>query len=371
MNANNTHFFESCWNPIPEHYFEAKKIVNLHLSLNMTSVKPQSSIWYFAIIGHTIVALAVIDIFRRDYKKSDVDTEKRKSSRYYRSFHYLSIICYILIILVDIWLIIKYIPHICITAVKCALIFTISVRYTITIYQLCRLQYILSESQTHSSKHAYPNWLFIFLYIMGTTILIQAWISVWSFYEISYFKNEYCTATVTDFGKIWLLITFIVYYIWDLTILSLYVHKIWSFKKAKDVDKGVSKRINYVLSKIIILTILYEILSGLFALMIIDITGDDSLWLRFLREFGLMIEVLVNAAMMYLMIEHNDERYLQLLQILNKCKLCNCLLISEGDEEIQDSIDINEQKSIDTKTIHQVQMVHEQNENSLASNESQ
>ena len=122
--------------------------------------------------------------------------------------------------------------YICISAVNCALIFAISVRFIITIYQLCRLQYILSESQTHSPKYGYPKWLFIFMYFMGSVILIQAWIFVWSFAKIEYIQHNYCIATVTDFGKIWLFTTSIIYYIWDLTILLLYVYKIWLFNVA-------------------------------------------------------------------------------------------------------------------------------------------
>ena len=105
----------------------------------------------------------------------------------------------------------------------------------------------------------------------------------------------------------------------------------------------------------------------------VGINQNHGLVLRMIREFCLMIEVISSAVIMYLMIEHNDEQYLYLLGILNKCRLCNCFspdpLVGNEDKtsNVEESIDLNREITVDTKTVVRVQMSHERNENSVAS----
>ena len=88
-----------------------------------------------------------------------------------------------------------------------------------------------------------------------------------------------------------------------------------------------------------------------------------------------MIEHISGALMMYLMIEHNDEQYVNVLMILNKCKLYYCIDQRHHEEEEEnehqemDSMELHVNHTVDTKTIHVVPMDHviDTNENSIAS----
>ena len=161
-------------------------------------------------------------------------------------------------------------------------------------------------------------------------------------------------------------------------VLIMYIHKICVLKKVKcaknaATDQVVISRINYVLKKIIILTLCYEFVGMFMQFIIVFITRDKYGWdseMMIFRELVEMIEAVLSASMVYLMIEHNDEHYQGLLRILNKCKLCYCLddgTINKMDVEEPDKLQQHQELTVDTKTIHKVPTDHEANENSSAS----
>ena len=160
----------------------------------------------------------------------------------------------------------------------------------------------------------------------------------------------------------------------------MYVYKICVLKKARfsnanDKDMSVIKRINYVLRKIIILTLCYEFYGFIFlTYMVYDKFHGKGLIGMMFRELFCMTECVVSALMIYLMIEHNDEHYLKVLRILNKCKLCYCF--DDGEEKENEGDVLHRMKShniptIDTKTVyadHTVPMEHKTYQTSVSSN---
>ena len=138
-----------------------------------------NSLWWFSIIGNTITLLIVISIFRKDIKRSNIDEDYRKNSRFHRLLYYVAIACYMIDIFAVLFYLLRNIPYICIRAYTLAISFIFSLRASITLYQTCRLQYILSDTQIHSKRFGYPKWLFIVLYLIWILGVIDLWIFVW------------------------------------------------------------------------------------------------------------------------------------------------------------------------------------------------
>ena len=157
-------------------------------------------------------------------------------------------------------------------------------------------------------------------------------------------------------------------------VYKICVLKIARFCNANNKDMSVIKRINYVLNKIIILALCYESFGSIFLICTLygGLRKDGSIWLIF-QELLYMMESVLNALMIYLMIEHNDEQYLEVLRILNKCKLCYCF--DAGEEENENSVDHGveplKNPTVDTKTIypdHTLPMEHKIHQTDVSSN---
>ena len=175
-----------------------------------------------------------------------------------------------------------------------------------------------------------------------------------------------------------LLITMIsAYYLWDIPILVLYIHKIRYIKKrrfqktssntvtndnnTKENKLVIVRRINYILTKITILTILYEII-GSFAFIAIKTLDINMIEQSILREFGILIDSVVMMTIVHFMMEYNDAEYMKLLKIISRLKLCCCFDLSGYDGTDEDKPKHNQQtnvpqksnarNSIDTKTIN-------------------
>ena len=179
-------------------------------------------------------------------------------------------------------------------------------------------------------------------------------------------------------SNILLLVMISAYYLWDIPVLALYVHKIrWIKKKRVEsvVSKGdklkkdelvIIRRINYILTKVTILTILYEIF-GAIAVIGIRVLDMNKVGQSILREFGVLIDSVAMMLIVHLMMEYNDNEYSKLLNILRRLKLCCCFELSEigvmndDGQNIYDNVEKDDQehpsdlptkyrKSIDTKT---------------------
>ena len=213
--------------------------------------------------------------------------------------------------------------------------------------QLARLHHCFSESSVHSAKgYNYPNWLFIIMFTIGIMTLINTSICPWFWSDRSCSANiandEYRwisphTRDAPGFG-LWVSITMIVYILWDIATLSLYIFKILSFRRFKQQNEEVYNRIMFILKKVVILTMMYEILcvlvmaSGTIADSVTLSYGDQSIIVILCsilyRVSWQILCVAVNLSV-FLMQSHNENEYKQFLTLFYKLKIyyvcCGCM----------------------------------------------
>eukprot|EP01084_Bolivina_argentea_P309690 535733_1 len=344
---------------------------------------------WFNLIGNTIATIICLFIWNKNRNKAKqwkVDTNQVRN-KYQLRLNGLSSIIFIPITCIPITHCIRHLPFICQFGPQIALACGTSTRSFITFYQIARLEYTFLSSQIHSTKYGYPHWVFITLYLYGIVFSLHVWVIVWFLYSVKLTVSNYCISTITPFGIYFFLFGTIFYYPWDLIVLLLYIIKICTIKSKKySINSNeqnvtdqrmikVIKRINYILTKIIILTILYELFSFTVQIIIVFIPPNSSMILLMIRELVLMSDAICSGIVIFLMIEHNNEQYLNLLRILNKLQLCCCFDTAIDDKEeknvttqIKNSAHDNKNEiTVDTKTINPVQMTHIGVENSVAS----
>eukprot|EP01084_Bolivina_argentea_P148922 260259_1 len=240
------------------------------------------------------------------------------------------------------------------------------------LYQLSRLYYCFSEAQCYSDK-GYSNTLFIIMYIIPTLVVINTFVCPWFFINITYcginekfqyFGRSYELIENTSIFD-WASFTLCIYFLWDFSILLLYTMKIISFKKYKIEQINVWKRIMASLTKILIATIMYEIMQiiAIIVSVIVGFTLYENYFVGLLFV-GTGFGSVVVSYSMFIMQEHNTKQYKQLLKLSSVC--CNCCCESiivnalefepEGGEKnrnkniIQDSI--FETRDISVKNEH-------------------
>eukprot|EP01084_Bolivina_argentea_P309689 535732_1 len=333
---------------------------------------------WFSLIGHAIVTMICLCLCKKNRNKAKQPDTNHIRNKYQLRLNILSSATFIPIICYPIANSIKHIPFICQFGSQIALSCGISSRAMITIYQIARLEYTFLNSQIHST-YGYPYWVFILLYLYGIACSFQVWIVVWFVFSVKLTASNYCFSTITSFGVNWFLFGALLYYPWDLIVLLLYIVKICAIKRRKysnehnDTDRSIIKRINYILTKIIILTILYELFSFIIQVMVVFINHNSSTALLMIRELMFMSDAICSGIVIFLMIEHNNEHYLNLLQMLNKLQLCCCFdtaIEYIEEQNVRTQVKNNENKkeiTADTNTINPVQMTHIRVENSFGS----
>ena len=199
-------------------------------------------------------------------------------------------------------------------------------------YQLSRLYYCFSKTQVYSNK-GYSSWVFILMVIIGILLLIN-WplANLFSgvlilkskcgidkhgqFYYISHKK------LVFEGAFIWPGLVIISYLSWDVLTLILYVSKIISFKRYKEINLVIYKRILFILYKIVILTLFYEIISLLTSVIFILVVAmtSDTIF-RIVTSVISDINIVAVCYAMYLMMDHNVKEYTRFLKMIKRLKL--------------------------------------------------
>lgn len=199
-------------------------------------------------------------------------------------------------------------------------------------YQLGRLYYCFSNEKINSTK-GYPRWLFVIMYSSGIILLVNFALSVTFLHGTEVFREEcrinenfqYEFRAIEYFtfegAEIWWTLVMVLYIVWDVTILILYVNKIKLFNTHNDNNNSVTHtQIRIILHKIFLLTMLYEIVALIGTLcgplFLIWVDESDAL----LRFTMFMYSISVSISM-YLMMDHNKERYLRYLLIIRSLKL--------------------------------------------------
>ena len=251
----------------------------------------------------------------------------------------------------------------------------LAVRIFITFYQTARLQYCFSSDQVHSEKYGYSNGVFVWLFIQGAFLLIMITIDLILELTIKHVKSVNiafrCSVDIsfgTEYGLVdaifdWVVIIW--YYVWDWTIIFLYIRKCYQFfrKNMGTMDEIIAFRIKFILNRILLLTLLLEVDS-------LICIGIDNLYYRFpnvwtglLQYIVTAFDELINAYFVYLMLSHNDDEYIKFIEIVEKLKLCNCCCMKwvinnallYGEEKQLESVRPRKQKTKDmTYTDHEL-----------------
>ena len=245
------------------------------------------------------------------------------------------------------------------------------IRITITFYQTSRLQYTFSSEQIHSTKYGLSKCTFALLYfnvICFIVIFIISTIADIAIMDVKYLSGRYVCVSAegeTFFGD-WMTLFFIWFLLWDWTVMGIYFYKCYQFarKNMDNVDDKVKLRIKFILSKISFLTILLEIEAAIFLVLgrLNAVSkGTGGIGLRVIGWMLISFDGLFCAYIVWLMLSHNDDKYVQFIKVLDRMKICCCfqwfinnVMLYSEEKQLGDVV-IEEEKAKDlTYTDHNI-----------------
>ena len=208
-------------------------------------------------------------------------------------------------------------------------------------YQLSRLYYCFANAQIHSSK-GYPTWIFIIMHSIAICLIpIGMSALVLSDFEYSMIRSDcgfnnhfeyyyYPLKYKRTEGALYLLVTAMISYLtWDITTLLMFIFKIIAFNKVNapkntSDSKAIYQRIMSILSKIIIMTLFYDLLifcCSTIPLMYALIFGANSDGMGAVSATASVIAQTAVSCSMYLMMDHNEKEYERFLKIIYYSRL--------------------------------------------------
>ena len=281
-----------------------------------------TGVWIARILLPTCI-LIIMYIFKQELakRKQDIRIDSDPYPKWLNFWSSLTFISCIIFLLI--WTLHR-VPIICLYSYG----FMISTWGTpgacITMYQITRLQYCFSAKQIHSDKYGYPKWLFCVLYaqffLLGIYYYTISWF-VYNSWPSQYYNG--CEGGTNQYGYL-AYFAFLWFWIWDLLTLILYVIKIKQIKRSQAIrnqnDDTVYKKVKFILYKIVLLTIIYEI-KTLFGAGLTVIFGGMQI-ISILSPIIVAMDALMAVFVMYLMIEHNNDEYIRFLTLFRGCCCC-------------------------------------------------
>eukprot|EP01084_Bolivina_argentea_P008463 15841_1 len=185
----------------------------------------------------------------------------------------------------------------------------------LTFYQISRLRYCFQSDYSKST--------FMALYVFGLILLVLRYIHSITGLKSVLIDGEYCARDLKisriKYGILKELIN-LLYYLWDISVLVIYVAKIHKLKKETQTSHQLQNA-NAVLHKVVILTLIFEIISLLRIIVIITIYNYlHTKPSETLAVFTGTITTVTVAVIMSLMMEHHNNIYTK----LSCCCLCCC-----------------------------------------------
>eukprot|EP01084_Bolivina_argentea_P287734 493729_1 len=241
-----------------------------------------------------------------------------KTNQLQNILNVFSLLTLIFSILHALFLILSYIPRTCLYSIQFGSYCVIVYRVFLSIYQIVRLQ-ILFQQKTNVS--GYPKLLFIILYICGAIFLLSGLIT---FLGLKVIKHGYaCSFYPMQWYSNWILYTVAAYYVWDMTVLTLYIIKIIQIKSKlkqlksqKNGQKDIMFRLGFVLNKVITLTVIYEIQALISATVNVFMDHNQYL-LGGIRQIILSFDPIMVSVCLYLMIETNNKEYVKMCSMFS------------------------------------------------------
>ena len=282
---------------------------------------PQFIVSLCLITVAVIISTTILIIECKTRRKIMVDQHLRELNTTInnKSLRFLSLIALFCCPITSIPLLIAHIPipATCTwTILRISTIFWLLLQIFFTLYQISRLKYCFSTN--NSPKYGYPNVLFIILRIYGFCIII------WSIFIIFYVGDAetdgiLCFPRTTKYAGPMIGLWMVLFYLWDWTVLILYIIKLVQFQCMRDKMDIVHKKVFFILQKMVSLTIIYEI-AGMVTI-ISGIVFDESILLTNITH---SMSVIISSFILFLMIEHNNDHYVKIIYKLNKYYLCCC-----------------------------------------------
>ena len=225
-------------------------------------------------------------------------------------------------------------------------------------YQLSRLHYCFSQNSANH-QNGYPQWTFVVMATVGLLILTffsmllifgQTLPSNCGFVEKYSFEWEYGDSVwftgnpedqMDEFHQCYLVVV-VTGLIWDITTLLMYYFKIKSFRKTKAFrEDAVWRKIMFILQRIIILTIFYQITLLIVnaSLVAAGYVTDTELDRLSIHRVALSLICVLYSIAMYLMMEHNTDEYLGFLRCFKRTYLkyiCFCCCHRIVDEQLKE-----------------------------------
>ena len=291
-----------------------------------------------------------------------------------KSLEYTSLSCILCAVLTGLFWFLDPFWGFCHFSVFIGNIFVTAHYASMALYQLARLYYCFANNQIHSKK-GYPKWMFIV--ITSLWILCAISWSISTIYQDEHaglksncgintkLQHYYISAepAAIEYGSLWTSASFLVMILLDFTTLLLYGIKIRSFinfhsDSTNKVNKNsaIFKRVLSILYKIFILSIFYQLLSISFNTIIMMVSVmTESVWGEVINNFLTNAGIVAISFAMYLMMEHNEAKYVKFLRLIQYFKLnyicCKYLYIVDDqlkelavNDETDMAISIGERK---------------------------
>ena len=286
----------------------------------------------FSITTIIIWYILIKECKKRAFVRKAMKGNKQRSTtthKYQTMLNFWSLLSLMLVSMTSILYMLNKTPWICMYTQNIAKFISGFQYLTRMFFAVTRLQYTFASQSIHSKKFGYSKYVFILLWSWGILILclhiLRSTLVVP--YEIFINGNSYgCSIEsnqlyqATSFPGVALL------WLYDFTILCLYIGKIRQFKKAtmtnvhdqnhrNSVETSVHRRITVIMNKIIVLTLTIEI-SGVVGSVI-----GNAIWVKWLGPWGYLMIItlqsapglIIFAVVMFLMVEHNREIYNKLV----------------------------------------------------------
>ena len=292
--------------------------------------------WYaWLLVGIAVIILLPYSrIVWTDVRKMKTISQGEPKNKYLKRLRYISMVamlCCGLFYIVAIVMVLHCNPTTATLTNTCYYY----IKIFITFYQLSRLQYCFSSEQVHSTKYGYSKSAFNCLYLMG---IVLCGLTFASFVQALARKdnqlldiNYTCAFSSDDMIGVWMLIPGLVFFgAWDWTIILLYVRKCYQFRDKnrfnsdENMDNHVFLRIKFILSKILLLTILLEIYALLAIVgyqMMFIVQAEE---LAFINSLFFVFDGLVSTYLISMMLSHNDDKYMRFIEFMNGLRVCCC-----------------------------------------------
>eukprot|EP01083_Nonionella_stella_P038694 105203_1 len=296
----------------------------------------------------TCVYLITVYIFgKENYGRKQHNQHKQKLIKSSKAMQYWSTTSFISCQLSSILLLMTTILPICSHILVVSYGAVLFIIVTLTFYQIARLQYVFSDV---AHGYGYHPLVFVVLYTVGCVIVIYMILIVIHYYLHSTVKtNPYICVNIVGFDIKFLATYLGLFLLWDWSVLIAYIVKIYqlSHNHPSEHNETVTK-IKTVLQKIVVLTLLLECFQFcVFVYFMLHMKGFLSIIVVYHVEgtkIGPSLEILLALFAMYLMIDHNHDKYLKLVRCLQKIKLCcgcRCGLLSD-ENMLDDKTDLRD-----------------------------